>query len=244
MLPSAGAAATSASPFQFVLNRGGTKFEAQGQLTAAGALVASALILPYGDRIAWIAMVLTTFAVAVLRYGASLGWIWLQESYVWMHGIIIMVASGYALLHDAHVRVDIFYRPASVRFKAWVNLVGVVDAEQIQQVTIASPDQAIQGRVTGVQVTTESGIPGAPVAMRIRGVGTVGNTQPLFVVDGVFTTIGSINLDSRSMSINAAARYSVVANPSLNVAVRSMRRTSSRGSQITASMPERLKRFW
>jgi TRAP-type mannitol/chloroaromatic compound transport system permease small subunit len=73
-----------------------------------------------------IAMVLTTFAVAVLRYGASVGWIWLQESYVWMHGLIIMVASGYALLHDSHVRVDIFYRPASVRFKAWVNLLGVV----------------------------------------------------------------------------------------------------------------------
>jgi GNAT superfamily N-acetyltransferase len=34
--------------------------EARGQLTAAGALVASALILPYDDRIAWIAMVLTT----------------------------------------------------------------------------------------------------------------------------------------------------------------------------------------
>jgi len=81
-----------------------------------------------GRAMSWlvIAMVVTTFAVAVLRYGASLGWIWLQESYVWMHGLIIMVASGYALLHDSHVRVDIFYRPASVRFKAWVNLVGVV----------------------------------------------------------------------------------------------------------------------
>jgi TRAP-type mannitol/chloroaromatic compound transport system permease small subunit len=81
-----------------------------------------------GRATSWlvIAMVVTTFAVAVLRYGASLGWIWLQESYVWMHGVIIMVASGYALLHDSHVRVDIFYRPASVRFKAWVNLVGVV----------------------------------------------------------------------------------------------------------------------
>ena len=63
--------------------------------------------------------------------------------------------------------------------------VGVVEAAEIQKTTIASPDQAIQGRVSGVQVTTESGIPGAPVAMRIRGVGTVGNTQPLFVIDGV-----------------------------------------------------------
>ena len=42
--------------WQFMLASG----EARGQLTAAGALVASALILPYADRIAWIAMVLTT----------------------------------------------------------------------------------------------------------------------------------------------------------------------------------------
>jgi TRAP-type mannitol/chloroaromatic compound transport system permease small subunit len=80
-----------------------------------------------GRCVSWlvVTMVLTTFAVAVLRYGVNIGWIWLQETYVWMHGLIIMVASGYALLHDSHVRVDIFYRPASRRFKAWVNLVGV-----------------------------------------------------------------------------------------------------------------------
>lgn len=71
-------------------------------------------------------MVLTTFAVAVLRYGFGLGWIWLQEIYVWMHGVIFMVAAGYTLLHDGHVRVDIFYRTASIRAKAWINLIGFV----------------------------------------------------------------------------------------------------------------------
>jgi TRAP-type mannitol/chloroaromatic compound transport system permease small subunit len=73
-----------------------------------------------------LSMVLTTFMVAVLRYGFELGWIWLQEIYVWMHGVIFMVAAGYTLLHDGHVRVDIFYRAASIRAKAWVNLVGLV----------------------------------------------------------------------------------------------------------------------
>jgi GNAT superfamily N-acetyltransferase len=46
----------TAPDWHFMLAAG----EARGQLTAAGALVASALILPYDDRIAWIAMVLTT----------------------------------------------------------------------------------------------------------------------------------------------------------------------------------------
>lgn len=81
-----------------------------------------------GRATSWLvlSMVLTTFLVAFLRYGVGVGWIWLQESYVWMHGTIIMVAAGYTLLHDGHVRVDIFYRAASIRYKAWVDLLGVV----------------------------------------------------------------------------------------------------------------------
>ncbi|MEK9671940.1 MAG: TRAP transporter small permease subunit [Rhodospirillaceae bacterium] len=81
-----------------------------------------------GRVISWLSLflVLTTFSVAVLRYGFELGWIWLQEIYVWMHGTIIMVAAAYTLLHDGHVRVDIFYRSASVRVKAWVDLIGTV----------------------------------------------------------------------------------------------------------------------
>jgi TRAP-type mannitol/chloroaromatic compound transport system permease small subunit len=80
-----------------------------------------------GRATSWLVLglVLTTFAVAVLRYAFGLGWIWLQESYVWMHGIVFMVAAGYTLLHDGHVRVDIFYRPASDRTKAWINLIGL-----------------------------------------------------------------------------------------------------------------------
>lgn len=80
--------------------------------------------------------------------------------------------------------------------------VGVVESEEILKTTIASPDQAIQGRVSGVRVTTESGIPGAPVAMRIRGVGTVGNTQPLFVIDGVPVGKGTAGTSSPLATIN------------------------------------------
>ena len=71
-------------------------------------------------------MVVNTFLVAVLRYGFDLGWVWLQELYVWMHGAIIMIGVGYTLLHDGHVRVDIFYQAASRRAKAWINLIGTI----------------------------------------------------------------------------------------------------------------------
>ncbi len=81
-----------------------------------------------GRGVAWLvlAMVLITFLVVVLRYVFSLGWVWMQESYVWLHGIVFMVGAGYTLLHDGHVRVDIFYRPAGARYKAWVNLFGAL----------------------------------------------------------------------------------------------------------------------
>jgi len=81
-----------------------------------------------GRMTSWLvlAMVLTTFLVATLRYGFDLGWVWLQELYVWMFGTIIMVGVGYTLLHDGHVRVDIFYLAAGARAKALINLIGTI----------------------------------------------------------------------------------------------------------------------
>ena len=81
-----------------------------------------------GRGISWLtlAMVIVTFAVVVLRYVYSIGWVWLQESYVWMHGIVFMIGAGYTLLHNGHVRVDVFYRPSSARYKAIVDIVGAL----------------------------------------------------------------------------------------------------------------------
>ena len=81
-----------------------------------------------GRGVAWlaVAMVAITFLVVVLRYAFATGWVWMQESYVWLHGLVFMVGAGYTLLHDGHVRVDIFYRPASARFKAWVDIGGTL----------------------------------------------------------------------------------------------------------------------
>lgn len=51
---------------------------------------------------------------------------------------------------------------------------------------IVNPEQLIQGRAAGVQITETSGEPGAAVNIRIRGTSSVGaNNNPLFVVDGV-----------------------------------------------------------
>lgn len=64
--------------------------------------------------------------------------------------------------------------------------VAAVTSEDFNQGVIASPEQLIQGKTAGVQITQTSGEPGAGVQLRIRGTNSVrSNNNPLFVVDGV-----------------------------------------------------------
>ena len=80
-----------------------------------------------GRTLAWLALalVLLQFAVVVLRYVFGLGSVRMQESIVYMHSSLFMVAAGYTLLHNGHVRCDIFYSAASRRTKAAIDLFGV-----------------------------------------------------------------------------------------------------------------------
>lgn len=79
-----------------------------------------------GRAIAWAMplMVLIQVAVVLMRYVFGLGSIWMQESIVYLHGTIFLLAAGYTLAVDAHVRVDIFYREAAPRIRALVDTVG------------------------------------------------------------------------------------------------------------------------
>ncbi len=81
-----------------------------------------------GKTIAWLAviMVLTQFSVVVMRYVFGIGSIMMQESVVYMHSFLFMVGAGYTLLHNGHVRVDVFYREVSIRKKAIIDIFGVV----------------------------------------------------------------------------------------------------------------------
>ena len=63
-----------------------------------------------------------------------------------------------------------------------------VKADQLQKTPAAGLDQALQGRAAGVTVNSNSGQPGAAAEVRIRGIGTVNNSAPLYVVDGVMVS--------------------------------------------------------
>ena len=71
-------------------------------------------------------MVLLTAVIVILRYVFDAGMIWMQESVTWMHAAVFMLGASYTLLHEEHVRVDIFYRDMSPRRQAIVDLVGVI----------------------------------------------------------------------------------------------------------------------
>src|SRR5947208_12015771 len=78
-----------------------------------------------GRAASWcaLAIVLLGFAVVLLRYVLGLGSIWLQESIIYAHAALFLLAAAWTLKEGGHVRVDVFYASASPRVKAWVDLI-------------------------------------------------------------------------------------------------------------------------
>ena len=62
--------------------------------------------------------------------------------------------------------------------------VSIVDSEVIENLKPTRVEQALQGQVPGVNVTSSSGSPGAGLNIRIRGISTNGDNRPLILVDG------------------------------------------------------------
>jgi len=81
-----------------------------------------------GRAVTWclLFMVLAEFALVLMRYVLGVGSIWLQESVVYAHAALFMLAAAWTLSLDGHVRVDIFYADAAPRAKAVIDLCGAL----------------------------------------------------------------------------------------------------------------------
>ena len=79
----------------------------------------------FGRFVSWIMllMVLVVFTDVVLRYAFRTTTVWLQELEWHLFGIVYMLAAGYTMLYDEHVRVDIVYSKRSSRKKAWSDFI-------------------------------------------------------------------------------------------------------------------------
>ncbi|MFN3661861.1 TRAP transporter small permease subunit [Yoonia sp.] len=81
-----------------------------------------------GNVFMWLSVgiVVVCFWVVVERYIFGTTRLWMQDLYPWMNGVMFTAVAGYALYRNDHVRVDIYFRPASALRKAWLDLLGVL----------------------------------------------------------------------------------------------------------------------
>lgn len=96
--------------------------------------------------------------------------------------------------------------------KTLTGAVSTVDAEDLRSVPAASAAAKLQGRVSGVTITNDN-TPGGESMVRIRGIGSVNNNDPLYIVDGVPTSGGLSKInpnDVESISVLKDASSSAI----------------------------------
>ena len=78
-----------------------------------------------GRAVSWLmfGMVVVVFGDVIFRYLFNKSWVFVQELEWHLFGIVYLLAAGYTMLHDEHVRVDIWYAKQSTRKKAWVDFI-------------------------------------------------------------------------------------------------------------------------
>jgi TonB-linked SusC/RagA family outer membrane protein len=89
--------------------------------------------------------------------------------------------------------------------KHLANAVATVSEAAIQRAPAATLDQALQGKISGANVQSNSGAPGGGLQLRLRGVSTlIGDTTPLYVVDGVLISDAAIRSGANAVTRSAA----------------------------------------
>lgn len=81
-----------------------------------------------GKTVAWLTTCLVLFMCfdVVRRYLFNETAVWITEMEWHIFALIFLLSAGYALKHDKHVRVDLFYANFSPKRKAWINLIGTI----------------------------------------------------------------------------------------------------------------------
>ncbi|WP_372643282.1 SusC/RagA family TonB-linked outer membrane protein [Ancylomarina sp.] len=130
---------------------------------------------------------------------------------------------------------------ASKKKGAITGAVSTISADKLEQVPVASFDNALQGQTAGVQVMASSGRPGAAASIRIRGVSSINaGTEPLVIMDGVpisngdFSSLNVNDIESISILKDAASTAIYGARGANGVIVVTSKRGISKGkTEIT-----------
>ncbi len=76
------------------------------------------------------------------------------------------------------------------RKKDLTGAVSVITTKDIKDIPVGGVEQIMQGKAPGVAITAQTGAPGDAIAVRIRGIGTINDNNPLYIIDGVPTKTG------------------------------------------------------
>ncbi|MBS0027786.1 SusC/RagA family TonB-linked outer membrane protein [Chitinophaga sp. 22321] len=125
--------------------------------------------------------------------------------------------------------------------------VSVVNVSEIKDIPLGNPVKALQGRVPGVFITT-NGDPNSSATVRIRGVGTLGNNDPLYVVDGIPTKRGLQELNQHDIEsiqvLKDASAATIYGSRAANgVIIVTTKRAKKGYSRITADISASLQNY-
>ena len=163
----------------------------QGRVTyqADGSPLPGVTIMVVGTNVGVLSGVDGTFSLPA-RMGATL-----RFSFIGMTPVEVTVTSATVnvTMADAPTDLDeVVVIGYGVQKKALVTGANLnVKGDQIAELNTSTAMEALQGIATGISVTRNSGAPGAGTKATIRGLGTIGNSDPLFIVDGV--SVGNID---------------------------------------------------
>ena len=86
----------------------------------------------FSEKIGRISSLLVLFLIllvsvsVILRYVFSIGFIWIQDLYIWIHAIFILLGISYTLKMNNHVRIDLLYRNFNKKKRNLINLIGLI----------------------------------------------------------------------------------------------------------------------
>lgn len=125
--------------------------------------------------------------------------------------------------------------------------VSVVNVSEIKDIPLGNPVKALQGRVPGVFITS-SGDPNSSATVRIRGIGTLGNNDPLYVIDGIPTKRGLQELNQNDIEsiqvLKDASAATIYGSRAANgVIIVTTKRAKKGYSRITADVSASLQDY-
>ena len=114
--------------------------------------------------------------------------------------------------------------------------VSVVDSKTLEILKPVKIEQALQGTVSGVNVTTTSGAPGAALDIRIRGIATNGENRPTTIIDGYIGELGLLNPnDVESITVLKDAQAAIYGTIGANGIILVTTKTGKKNSKAKIS---------